>query len=177
MSVFTHDPRLTPTTGAARARTYHRLFRDVHQVLKIIILMFLKSREQHIQNILFISSSSLSIFFLFPFIFDLYAKSRRNASIQHTHSETRHFILASQSPPESRLRGGRCRGRGPQGSWASQVSEALRVLGHYWWPFVNHARHFLQLSAMCPFLPKQVFFAKIISIQCGYWLDHSQQKV
>lgn len=58
------------------AYTYHRLFCDVHQVLQIIILMLLKSWKQHVQNVLFISSGSLSIFFLFPFIFNLCEESK-----------------------------------------------------------------------------------------------------
>lgn len=63
------------------AYTYHRLFCDVHQVLQIIILMLLKSWKQHVQNVLFISSGSFSIFFLFPFIFNLCEKSKNPEGI------------------------------------------------------------------------------------------------
>lgn len=73
--------------------TYHGLLGDVHQVLQVVILMLLKGWKQHVQHLLLISSSSLSIFLLLPFIFNLYGKSKGNKrnpfnvfSLKHKHS-------------------------------------------------------------------------------------------
>lgn len=63
--------------------SYHRLFGDVHQVFDVIVLMLLKGREQHVQHLLFVSSRSFALLFLFLLMLDLQRKVNTD-QISHT---------------------------------------------------------------------------------------------
>lgn len=59
--------------------THHRLLSDFHQAFNVVVLVLLKSREKHFQNYLFVGPGSLSLLFLFPFIFHLHTENFGNA--------------------------------------------------------------------------------------------------
>lgn len=52
--------------------TYHWLFSDIHQVFDVVVLVLLKSREQHFQNLLFVSSRPLAFLFLLLLVLALW---------------------------------------------------------------------------------------------------------
>lgn len=47
------------------SRSHHRLFGQLHQVFYVIILVPLKSAEQHVQNLLLVCSRPLALLLLF----------------------------------------------------------------------------------------------------------------
>lgn len=56
--------------------SYHRLFGDVHQVFDIIVLVLLKGREQHVQDLLFVRSRSLALLLLLLLILQLQKRQK-----------------------------------------------------------------------------------------------------
>lgn len=57
-------------------QSYHRLFGDVHQVFDIIVLVLLKGREQHVQDLLFVGSRSLALLLLLLLILQLQKRKK-----------------------------------------------------------------------------------------------------
>lgn len=64
----------------AALASYHRLFGDVHQVFDVVVLMLLKSREQHVQHLLLVSSGSLALLLLLPLILELWQRVDRQVN-------------------------------------------------------------------------------------------------
>lgn len=58
-------------------QSYHRLFGNVHQIFDIIILVLLKGGEQHVQDLLFVSSRSFALFLLFLLVLQLQKKNKQ----------------------------------------------------------------------------------------------------
>lgn len=63
--------------GLMLPQSYHRLFGNVHQVFDIIILVLLKGGEQHVQDLLFISSRSFALLLLLLLILQLQKKNKQ----------------------------------------------------------------------------------------------------
>lgn len=148
------------------AYTYHRLFCDVHQVLQIIILMLLKSWKQHVQNVLFISSGSFSIFFLFPFIFNLCEKSKNPEGISSMCSLWNTGTLFRPPLLDFKLQDSRSKSAGsvPVAFTTPRASQTFMARGRLM-PTCRPFSLFLKLYVMCSFPPPKPIFTEITS--CG----------